>query len=56
MDAILIEFLKYNWITLTACFSILKAIAVSCEWSETNSILETIQGVFFSVKNGSYKN
>jgi len=56
LDALLLEFLSYNWISLSVTFGILKSVAVSCKWSKTNSILETIQGMFFSLRNGNFRN
>jgi len=54
MDYFLVEFLKHNWITLSAGLLLLKTMAISFNWSKTNSILETLHGLFFSIKNGNF--
>lgn len=51
IDAILLVIIQQNILTLNIIYCILKAIAISCDWSKTNSILETLKGMWSSTSS-----
>jgi len=51
-DPILLEFIQYNIITIGFIFGILTAIAKTFKLKKISDLVNSLKGVFFSIKNG----
>ena len=50
MDAVLLEFIQYNWITLGVVFGVLAAFAKTYNMEKLAALIESIKGSVLTLK------